>query len=875
MKDATGGTQKTLAGLDDIAHQAGRMNFKTWRNVLYTLLPADSAALKDAVSLVEKVEHFLEFDYKKSHLEKTSRVAAHCINHAFFLFAAKSPLSKFSSRQCGDECQGHDMFCKDCDEIETIRAFLEKALLDFSERNIPETVEDVQCLVSRCLHKLDVLIGHLVRVRHEYLYFKDAVADLPLDTAIMQCDHKMKIEQLCYREAQASFYGKKGTTLVGCLFMYKDQDGQLLDYSSKMFFATSSDQTQDCFSTLAYLEQIVKAFATEVPHVTKFKFFSDGAGTFAGALTRVLIPRLFASYGYELLEAVTGEAGDGKSLVDALFSTVTPALNAYVTRMQGLGDVIGSQSLATALRATMGDKVVVLHVVVDRSKECGNFLTKIFQGYFESVSSVQYETFEYDEDGEIVGFSTVLRQHSGVGLGLTYSQTELDLAWVAEIQTFPLSSLVATPISDSNHAVNPKAPKSIFTSIPTEDSKKLAEQQLASKRLNVQEKKCDNLKLAASICMELALKKGTNFPCPEPTCTRMFTTSRYLDYHCEEGNHSDGKNPFRVKSGIRLRSTLSLRDCGKQCTISFLDGSDCSLITRQPHHLANGSARQTVPNEHNLLTDIEGPAHFVPDAGFGRQFTEPHVRREFEVIAYLYLVYQYGNEDKLFLTTADQASADMPLFGTVEGEKKHVGHPLWKANVDGRRTFRVRQLLTVAIIKGYFSKKPEDFKKQYERAKKKHEEGLKHLVPSTHPVIPPVIPQLQPLAAMQEPNQFPEELAGSAEAVSDFSDSDLDDDNDVAEVSALMANSAANAFEQTPDTGNGDGHDATVHDMFTLMDDSTAARELKRKELVRMALPASTPVNGIIIHPCLAPQSRAVIYYVLCLPLHYVAAHPY
>ena len=64
------------------------------------------------------------------------------------------------------------------------------------------------------------------------------------------------------------------------------------------------------------------------------------------------------------------------------------------------------------------------------------------------------------------------------------------------------------------------------------------------------------------------------------------------------------------------------------------------------------------------------------------------------------------------------------------------------------------------LLSGYFSKKPEDFKKQYERAKKKHEEGLEHLiVPSVHPVIP----QLQPLAAMQQDNQF-QELAGSAEA---------------------------------------------------------------------------------------------------------------
>jgi len=133
----------------------------------------------------------------------------------------------------------------------------------------------------------------------------------------------------------------------------------------------------------------------------------------------------------------------------------------------------------------------------------------------------------------------------------------------------------------------------------------------------------------------------------------------------------------------------------------------------------------------------------------------------------------------------------MPLFGTILGQEKHAGHPLWIANLDGSATFRVRHLLTATIIKGYFSKKPSDFKKQYERARLKHDKAAAH----------PVIPQLQPLAAMQDPNH---ELP-SSEADSDLSDSDLDDNNDVDDELVLIANSVAKASERRLDPAHPGG----------------------------------------------------------------------
>ena len=287
----------------------------------------------------------------------------------------------------------------------------------------------------------------------------------------------------------------------------------------------------------------------------------------------------------------------------------------------------------------------------------------------------------------------------------------------------------------------------------------------------------------------LALKKGNIHACPEDRCTRMFLQSRRLVEHGIRGVHSDGINSFRtMQSGSVMNHEFSLNDIAKKHATLLLTGSGCSAIQRLPHHLTSSSS-ETLQREVLLLNAVD-TRHFVPGPGFGQQISEPSVRREFIVIRFLYLSFNYGNENKLFLVTADQTASDMPVFGTMLGEQKHPGHPLWKANESGVATFRVKHYLTTAIIKGYYSKPPSEFKKQYDRAESKHK--------SMHPVFP----QLQPLAAMQQPNQF-DELASSAEAGSDSSDSDLDENAGVEELILI----AAMASEQRLDPGHAGGED--------------------------------------------------------------------
>ena len=431
---------------------------------------------------------------------------------------------------------------------------------------------------------------------------------------------------------------------------------------------------------------------------------------------RVCLPELFATYGYELCEANTGEAGNGKSLVDANFARVQKALNSYVIERQGTGDISSPETLVSALKASMGEKIVILHVAIHRAIECDGFLTKNFLGLLSSVSSCVYRQFvRNSETGKITDFTTILRQHSGVGPGLSYSRADLDLGWTLEKQKFPLSSRVVSLNSDlllSPHQAATNATSgSTFTVIPTEDTKKVIQEQLFLKHVEIQIRRQEKLKSANELRQSLAERKGTICTCPEDRCTRMFIRSHHLEKHCAKGVHSDGVNSFRtMQSGNVMNHEFSLNDVAKKHAILLLTGSGCAAVQRFQHHLTSGSG-QTLQPEMLLLNEVTDTRHFAPSAGFGQQISEPFVRREFIVIRFLYLSFTYGNENKLFLVTADQTSSDMPLFGTMLGEQKHPGHPLWIANADGVATFRVKHLLTTAIIKGYFSKNPSDFKK--------------------------------------------------------------------------------------------------------------------------------------------------------------------
>ena len=172
--------QKTLAGLDDVAYENGNLNFKPMTKLLEFMLPAASSFLASTLVLVDKVAHFMSSTkYKTDHLSPTSRVAAHCTNLAFDIQSAKPPLSKFSSPSCGPECHNHDSFCSKCDEIQELVTSLKVALRTYAESGLydADQVEDMQFLVDKCIHKLDIYLGHIIRGKHESSCFDERLTN--------------------------------------------------------------------------------------------------------------------------------------------------------------------------------------------------------------------------------------------------------------------------------------------------------------------------------------------------------------------------------------------------------------------------------------------------------------------------------------------------------------------------------------------------------------------------------------------------------------------------------------------------------------------------------------------------------------------------
>ena len=820
-KIATGGKQKTLAGLDDVAYENGNLNFKAMKKLLALMLPAASSFLTSTLVLVNKVSHFMSSTkYKTDHLCPTSRVAAHCTNLAFNLQSAKPPLSKFSSPSCGPECHSHDSFCSECDEIQELVTSLKVALRTYAESGLydADRVEDMQFLVDKCIHKLDIYLGHIVRGKHESSCFDERLTHLPYGTVFIGADYKMKVLPKYYRESQVMFFGQKGQPLLGVIFMFLlNKDDKEL--TTRMYLITGDDATQDCFATLAYMEQAIIHFTTEFPHIFRAVNYTDGGAAFSGSEMRMGLPLLFAKYGIFIDTAVTGEAGFGKWIIDALFAVVNSCILRFVVQHQGAGDVDSPASLTRALIATLGDKAVIFNVSVDRSLACDGFKASIFGGIIGSVSAVSYVDFVIDPDtDEIISWTTVLRQHSKTGVGMSFSAADIALGWIGEEQSFPIGKLVLADVPGSlNYTSVPNRP-GIWGTLTAPETKEEIRQQLVMKREAVLVRKQEKLLTFKRERYDLAVKNKNCYTCPIERCTRLFISQRGYKEHMESMRHTDGSNYFRVGPDI-TRSAISTEDYTRQQAITILAGGDSALVQRYSYHLDSASAAPMQFTEEDVRGD-----HFIPNPGFGQQISEPHFRRDYSVIAFLFHIYDQGNQNKLHLATAEQVAANMHLFGTLEGEQAFPGNPVWLARPDLRPVFRVSQLLQARVIKTYFGKNANVFRNQFLRAEAK-EQQQQQQQPPPQPQQQPPQQQLQQQLQQHQPQQ--QEVPSDEESLLG------DEDDALAELVRARGGDTNEAAPEDPD--------ANLAGALSLMSSSNSGKQKSAISLLQMGFSAAKP----------------------------------
>ena len=141
---------------------------------------------------------------------------------------------------------------------------------------------------------------HNLRAARQDAEKKSTILQMDEDEAFCIYDWGQKVLPQKHREAQTTYFGKKGMSILGDSFVWKDQVPRLAStstttttttsispptYSTESYIVAITDAAQTEFDTLSAGEIITKQFKTDHPHVKKLHKRTDNTGNFSSHST--------------------------------------------------------------------------------------------------------------------------------------------------------------------------------------------------------------------------------------------------------------------------------------------------------------------------------------------------------------------------------------------------------------------------------------------------------------------------------------------------------------------------------------------------------------------------------------------------------------
>ena len=298
----------------------GRDNFIRLRNMISDLCvggAADAAEAQRLKTVVDDTEHFYQSGFKR-HLSDGADGSCSCCCY------------KCGFDTAGTKCTAqHVAPCTGCAPLFEAIADLRARIAE--QRAAAAVGVERASILLEMDHTLDCCLADLLAYRsHLARHVSEAAADeaelagLQDHEAVVTCDYKMKVLSSYFRENQAKFFGKKGTSCLGFMIARNAADGSASkDVSFAMCF--TGDGLQDSHGIMC-AKQLV--YSTLLPEgITHVIFKADGAGCFASELSRCAQPHWERWAG--VVESVyrISPAGAGKSNLDGMFGRLKKMLD--------------------------------------------------------------------------------------------------------------------------------------------------------------------------------------------------------------------------------------------------------------------------------------------------------------------------------------------------------------------------------------------------------------------------------------------------------------------------------------------------------------------------------------------------------------------
>lgn len=264
-----------MAGLCNICTENGAENFakldvllasleEHWHKHNTTQCPIPDLALR-----AKQYKGYLLSDFN-NHLEIHSECATHCMR--WYL----SPEPACSSV--------HPHSCHSCNErwslFSEIKNVMDCLNVEQSEKIV------IQQNLDQIEESLHIYISHLVRGKYQRCQCLSQINNLKKGETIIVVDYMMKLPFQRLHKPQKDWFGKKGVSLHGAMFIFRDYaDGPLMTEFHDNF--SENDDRQNWFFSASCIEQSIVNFKKLHPEVVSATLWSDNGAIIK---THLLLP---------------------------------------------------------------------------------------------------------------------------------------------------------------------------------------------------------------------------------------------------------------------------------------------------------------------------------------------------------------------------------------------------------------------------------------------------------------------------------------------------------------------------------------------------------------------------------------------------------
>ena len=344
--------------------------------------------------LLKDGKRYLKNDFK-AHIGRDEQCSDHCTVHA---------LSDDNAREFRGECDHqHSYECERCESLEGVLGEVAE-LLDKVDMTEEERVR-LRFEYTESVRNIKAWKAHLLRSSNQDEAKQHALQKLDGSSCLVIMDWAMKFLPVQYREQMSDFFGKRGRSwhISAVITRVTEESKNELECFVHIF----NNCTQNSFTILSIIEDLLRKVKQEYPAVTTAYFRSDNAGCYHNRPLLLSLREVGERTGVRPVRYDFSEPQAGKDVCDRK----TAAMKAHIKRwVNERHDVVTAADMKAALESHGGIKgcrVAVVEVDTTRERNKDNKIPGI------SVLN----NFQYEERG----IRAWKAYNIGLGRLITYS----------------------------------------------------------------------------------------------------------------------------------------------------------------------------------------------------------------------------------------------------------------------------------------------------------------------------------------------------------------------------------------------------------------------------------------------------------------------